>query len=514
MTTREIRPTVLIILDGWGVASDSEGNAITRAFTPYYDEICRRYPRTLLNAAGVHVGLAEGVAGNAELGHMNLGAGRVVKTVFSRIQDAVADGGFFDNSVIRAAIGSAVSRGSKIHLVGLLSDADVHSSMENLYALLRMAKRDGASEAYVHAILDGRDVLPRTADVYTEALEIKIADIGIGKIASLCGRFYAMDSSENWERTARAFTMMVHAEGERASDPVTAVRSSFLRGISDEFISPIVIESSPGVPVATVADGDLVIFFNHRADTMRQLARSIAVPDQGLVTPSAKPRVEAVCLSEYDRAFNLPVAFPPRHERGGLADAFDANSVINFRISETDRFPHVSSFLNCGLEAMSPFEQHIEIPAGDTSNRETEPEMRSFKVTDRLIRKIESDPSAVFIVNYPVPGLIAETGNLDRTIEAAQYIDTCLGGVLEKIREVNGIAVITASHGNAESMLSSNGEPDRLATPNPVPFHIIDESSAGVGLRTGGSLQDVAPTLLGILGIQAPEEMTGRDLRR
>lgn len=511
MTRREIRPTLMIILDGWGVAAANEGNAIAKAFTPFYDEICEKYPWTSIDAAGTSVGLDDGKPSNAELGHMNIGAGRIVRSTYSRIQEAVRNGGFFENEVLKDALTAAIERRAKVHFVGLLSDAEVHSSMDNLYALLRMAKQLGAKDAFVHGILDGRDVLPRTADIYTEALEVKIADIGLGRIATLCGRFYAMDSTDNWDRTARAFTMLVHAEGERASDPVTAIRSSFLRGISDEFISPIIIESEPGVPVTTVSEGDLVIFFNHRADTSRQLVRSVAVPDQGLLT-SAKPNVYAVCLAEYDSAFNLPVAFPPVLEPGCLADAFDANSVTNFRIAESDRFPHISRFFNCGFKAASPFEHYIEIASADSNNRESEPEMKCFKVTDTLLRQMEHDPEAVHIVNFPVPGLVAETGNIERTIEGIQYVDTCLGGILEKLQEVNGVAIITGSHGNAEQMYDRNGNLDRHSTNSLVPLHIIDDSGSITSLRSGGSLQDVAPTLLALIGIDKPAEMTGDDL--
>lgn len=322
-----------------------------------------------------------------------------------------------------------------------------------------------------------------------------------------------MDSSENWERTARAFTMLVHAEGERSLDPVTAVRSSFLRGIGDEFVAPIVIESEPGVPVATVKDGDLVVFFNHRADTMRQLVRSLAVPDQGLVIGSAKPHIEAVCLAEYDRAFNLPVAFPQRPEPNSLSTLLAENSINNYRISESHRITHVTKFLNCGNEFPNPFEQHFEIGSGDATFRESEPELKSFKVTDRLLRGMEKDSKALFIVNLPAPGLVAETGNFERTVEAVQYVDTCLGGILAKTRAMNGVAIVTGSHGNCEDMLLDDGQPNRFATTNPVPLHFIDHSAAEMKLRPEGSLQDVAPTILGMLGIEKPAEMSGSDLR-
>lgn len=514
MTIPIKRPLALIILDGWGFSLDPRGNAIAMAHTPNYDEICSRYPSTNIAASGSAVGLSEGATGSAENGHVNIGAGRVVKTLAAQVADSIGTGTFFENGVLTAAFKKAFDNRSAVHFIGLLSDGDVHSSSDTLFSLLRMAKRSGITDAFVHPILDGRDVPQRTADIYVEALEIKMADIGIGRIATLCGRFYGMDSSENWERTARAFTMLVHAEGERATDPVTAIRSSFLRGISDEFIAPIVIESGPDTPAATVKSGDLVVFFNHRADTMRQLVRSLAVPEPGEVALSVKPQVDVVCLTEYERSFGLPVAFPPPSRSNNLADVFLQHEISNYRISESDRFAHVTRFLNGGGDVPPPTERHVQIPVSTrSSDRESEPEMRSFKIADALIRSIENDASGVFIVNIPAPGLVAETGNLERTIEAVQYVDTCLSGIVDTIREAGGVAVITSTHGNCESMLLANGEPDRSATTNSVPFHIVGNDLNGTRLRADGSLQDVAPTLLGILGIEKPDTMSGSDLR-
>ena len=340
------RPLALIILDGWGISANGDGNALSLAHTPNYDEICARYPRTDLAAAGESVGLAFGSPGCAEAGHLNIGSGRVVQTDIARIAQAVRNGEFARNRVLQPAMAHAAASQKPVHLIGLLSDGGVHSSLENLYALLRMAKSEGVSDVLVHGILDGRDVPPRTADIYVEALEIKMADIGVGRIATLCGRFFAMDSGENWERTARAFTMLVHAEGERASDSLTAIRNSFLRGIADEFIAPIVLEKDTGVPVGTVSDGDVVIFFNHRADTMRQLTRSLAVPDIG--SSPAKPAVDAICMTEYDHSFNLPVAFASETEGNVLGQVLAERKIANYRISGSDRFPHVTDFFNAG----------------------------------------------------------------------------------------------------------------------------------------------------------------------
>lgn len=508
------RPLALIILDGWGFSDDARGNAIAMAHTPNYDEICSRYPSTNIVASGAAVGLPDGLAGNAENGHVNIGAGRVVKTVAAQIADSIDAGSFFENVVLVAAFKKAFDNRSTVHFIGLLSDGDVHSSSETLFSLLRMAKRNGVTDAFVHPILDGRDVPQRTADIYVEALEIKMADIGIGSIATLCGRFYGMDSSENWERTARVFTMLAHAEGERATDPVTAIRSSFLRGISDEFIAPIVIENGTGTPLATVKNGDLVVFFNHRADTMRQLVRSLSVPEPGEAALSVKPKIDVVCLTEYERSFGLPVAFPPPSRSNNLADVFSQHGVNNYRITESDRFAHITIFLNGGTDGAAPNELHLQIPAAArVSDRESEPEMRSFKIADTLIRSVETDANGVFVINIPAPGLVAETGNLERTIEAVQYVDTCLSGIVDCVRNAGGVSIITSTHGNCEQMLSPGDEPNRLATTNLVPFHIVDDELHGIQLRVDGSLQDIAPTILGILGIEKPDSMTGSDLR-
>ncbi|HEX6127058.1 MAG TPA: 2,3-bisphosphoglycerate-independent phosphoglycerate mutase [Pyrinomonadaceae bacterium] len=510
MTTANQRPLALIILDGWGVSSQTEGNAIALAHTPYYDEICSRYPRTSLASAGERVGLAATSPGSAEAGHLNIGAGRVVQTDIAKVAKSVRSGEFARNPVLQPTMAKAAASGKPVHLIGLLSDGGVHSSPENLYALLRMAKQEGVSDVFVHGILDGRDVPPRTADVHVEALEIKMADIGIGKIATLCGRFFAMDSSENWERTARAFTMLVHAEGERARDPLTAIRNSFLRGIGDEFIAPIVIEKDTGVPVATVRNGDVVVFFNHRADTMRQLTRSLAVPEIG--SPSAKPAIDAVCLTEYDHSFDLPVAFAPATEGNVLGQVFANGKIANYRIAGADRFPHVTHFFNAGSDP-SPFEcdSNVELPA--SQHRETEPEMESFKVADRALQYLTTDEPSVFVVNFSASAIAAETGNLQHTIEAVQYVDTCLGGVIERVREAGGVSIVTSSYAGCERMIDATGGPDRFASDNPVPLHIIDDSGTGIQLRSDGSLCDVAPTILGMLGLEKPSEMTGSDLR-
>ncbi len=507
------RPLALIILDGWGYSPKKEGNAIALAHTPCYDEISRKYPKTLLAASGLSVGLPSDAAGSSEVGHLNLGAGRIIQTDVAKIANSIRTGKFFENETLKKAFQKAKAENAAAHFVGLLSDGDIHSSTGNLFALLRFAKNEGIEKIFVHPILDGRDVAPRTADIYVEALEIKLADIGVGKIATLCGRYYAMDKFQNWERTARAYTMLVHSEGERASDAVMAIRNSFLRGIADEFIQPIVLEDDAGAPVGNVRNGDLVVFFNHRPAQMRQLVKSLAVSDGG-ENGAAKPKINVVCLTEYDRAFNLPVAFRQENEDNVLANIFAEKGILNCRLTETEKYTYLTYYFNGGVELEHQCEQRVLVPAPNAKSYERQPESASFKIADKFLRGIEGGENDVFIVNLAATDLVAGTGNLEKTIESAQFVDTCLGSMVEKVRAAGGVSLITSSHGNCEEMADLlTGEPNNAPTQNPVPFHFVDENLNGLQLRKGGALEDVAPTILGILDIEKPEEMTGRDLR-
>jgi len=500
-----------MILDGWGYAPRTDGNAVALAHTPYYDEICRKYPMTTLSASGGNVGLADTEPGNADVGHLNIGTGRIAKTEVARIKDALASGSFFENEVIRRAFAKAKQNDASLHLIGLLSDGGVHSSLENLFALLKFAKNAGLDKVFVHCILDGLDVQPRTADVYVEALEIKLADIGVGTIATLCGRFFAMDSDENWERTARAFTMLVHAEGERTTDAVTAVRNSFLRGISDEFIAPVVIEQAPDIPVATVKNGDLVLFFNHRPDAMRQLARSLCIPEGA---SGAKPAVDTVCLTEYDQAFNLPVAFRQESERNALCEFLAAANVPSVKITEIARYQQLTYLFDGCSDSSHPNEQEVLIPVMNNQAADAYPESQSFRIADKLCRAIETSPNRLFVATLPAAEIMAATGDLQKTVSAIQYLDTCIGGICEKVAEHNGVVLITSTHGNCEEMLyRETGEPNPATTANPVPFHFIDPRSNNVRIQDGGTLADIAPTVLGLFGLEKPDEMTGSDLR-
>ncbi|MGB7202026.1 MAG: 2,3-bisphosphoglycerate-independent phosphoglycerate mutase [Pyrinomonadaceae bacterium] len=503
------RPLALVILDGWGYAPRTEGNAIAIAHTPYYDEICRKYPMTTLVAAGAEVGQPEDAPGNAEVGHLNLGTGRAARTELAKIKEAIASGEFMQNAALDRAFTKVKADEKAVHLIGLLSDGGVHSSMDSLFVLLRYAKKYALENVFVHCILDGLDVQPRTADIYVEALEIKLMEIGVGRIATLCGRYFAMDASENWERTARAFTMLVHAEGERSRDAVTSIRNSFLRGISDEFISPIIVEQEPDIPMTTVKNGDLLVFFNHRPETMRQLVRSLCVPD---AETNAKPEVETVCLTEYDRAFNLPAAFRQEPEKNTLVDVLSQLQIPNIKITEDARLPHLTYFFNGGADTLQQFEEQVVLKTAANAN--LQPESQSFKIVDKFCRDLELTPDGVFVINLPAADLMAETGDLTRTISAIRCIDTCLGGICDAVRSKGGVALVTSSHGNCEEMIHiDSGEPHTVTTANRVPFHLIDDNDRQLKLNVNGALADIAPTILGILGIDKPAEMTGNDLR-
>jgi 2,3-bisphosphoglycerate-independent phosphoglycerate mutase len=504
------KPIALIILDGWGHSARSEGNAIAMAHTPYYDDICARFPMTTLTAAGTRVGQSAESVGNPEVGHLSLGTGRPATSESYRIEDSIRNGSFFENETLNHAFAQAFANGRPVHLVGMLSDAGIHSSIETIFALLRMAKRFGVSDVFIHGILDGVDVPNRTADIYVEALEIKLADIGVGRIATLCGRYFAMDSQGNWERTARAYTMLVHGEGDRADDAVSAIRNSFLRGITDEFTAPIVLESEPGTPVARIREGDTIIYFNHRAESMRQLVRSLSVPD---ALGSAKPTFISVCMTEYDRDFALPAAFRSERSSNGLTEVLASAGIHNIKISQSERFPHITYFFNGGRNTELDREKHILLPTPRSETPDQQPESQSFKIVDSFIQNLGSAPGGMYVVNIPAADLAARTGKIEKTVEAIQFIDTCVGGIVEHVRAAGGVSILTSSHGGCEEMSNLlTGEPQGTATANPVPFHLIADGLNGTQLRSGGSLADVAPTILALFGIEKPAEMTGSDL--
>ena len=507
-------PLALIIIDGWGYSPSRDGNAIALATTPYYDELSENYPHTLLEAHGTRVGLPAGVMGNSEVGHLNIGSGRVIRMDVSLVDHEIATGSFFKNQVLIDAMEGTKRRGKQLHLMGLLSDGQVHSSQEHLYALLRMAKDHGLERVFVHCFLDGRDTPPASASQYVGALQRKMAELGCGQIATMIGRYYAMDRDKRWERTRRAYELLIHAEGEMATDPLVAIKHSYELGVTDEFVAPVVMTGEGGAPVATIQNDDSVIFFNFRPDRARQITRALAVPDFDAFPIPDRPRIEFVCFTMYDTTFQLPVAFPPRHHRNVLAEVFGTICVRNYRMAETEKYAHVTYFFNGGVEKEYPCEQRLLVPSPQVATYDLQPEMSAFKVSDKVLRAIEGRETDVFVINFANPDMVGHTGKLDKTIEACQFVDTCIGWITKGIRQVRGTTIITADHGNAEQMVDLlTGNPHTAHTTNPVPFHLIDESSRGIKLREGGALEDVAPTMLALLGMEKPTDMTGRDLR-
>ncbi len=510
--TKKKGPIALIVIDGWGYSASREGNAIALAETPFYEELSEKYPSTLLEAHGSRVGLPAGVMGNSEVGHLNIGSGRVIRMDVSLVDHEIETGAFFHNKVLIKAMEDA--RGKALHLMGLLSDGQVHSSLTHLYALLKMAKEHALERVYVHCFLDGRDTPPASGATYVATLQRKLLEIGCGEIATVVGRYYAMDRDKRWERTQRAYDLLTKAIGSHANDPIAAIRESYERGVTDEFVEPIAIVRKDLSPVATIKDDDSVIFFNFRPDRARQLTRALTIQDFKEFPVLDRPHVEYVCFTMYDTTFNLPVAFPPRQHHNVLAEVWSNTSVRNYRMAETEKYAHVTYFFNGGVEREYPCEQRLLVPSPKIATYDLQPEMSAFKVTDKVLRGIDEGDTDVFVINFANPDMVGHTGKLDKTIEACQYVDSCLGWITKRVREARGITLITADHGNAEQMIDPvTGSPHTAHTTNPVPFHLIDEESIGVQLRSGGALEDVAPTLLGLLGVEKPAEMTGRDLR-
>jgi 2,3-bisphosphoglycerate-independent phosphoglycerate mutase len=454
--------------------------------------------------------------GNSNVGHLCLGAGRVLRTDVERINYEIASGEFLQNETLNRAMDEAVENNRALHLMGLLSDGLVHSSQEHLYALLSMAHEKGLQRVYVHCFLDGRDTPPMSAYGYVEALQVRCAEIGCGRIATVCGRYYAMDRDRRWERTERAYRMLVRGEGERIIDPVAAVKESYERGLSDEFIEPMVVTRAreEGAPVATISDGDSIIFFNFRADRARQITAALTQPDFADFDATNRPAVRYVCFAEYDRTFALPVAFPKTQPYNILADVFASVGVRNYRMAETEKYAHVTYFFNGGTEREYPHERRLLIPSPKVATYDLAPEMSAFKLTDKILRAIEENETDAFIINFANPDMVGHTGHLGKTIEAVQYVDTCLGWIMRAMRTARGRILITADHGNCEQMIDpTTGQPHTAHTTNLVPFHLVDEAARGLRLREGGALEDVAPTMLGLLGLEKPAEMSGRDLR-
>jgi 2,3-bisphosphoglycerate-independent phosphoglycerate mutase len=505
-------PLLLIILDGFGFSNRVEGNAIALAKTPHFDRWFRDYPNTLMEASGAAVGLLAGQMGNSEVGHLNMGAGRIVRMDISRIDHAIETGDFFRNQALAQAMDSARSGGRALHLMGLVSHGGVHSWQQHLYTLLDMAKRRNVQRVFVHAFLDGRDTAPESGAGYVAELVETMRDLGVGRVASVVGRYYAMDRDKRWDRVEKAYRLLVSGEGVKGSDPVAAIRESYGEGITDEFVKPIAIVDAAGVPVATVGNGDSVIFFNFRADRARQLTHAFNQEDFTGFHRGPRPGVTFVCMTQYDRTFGLPVAFGPEHHNMILADVFAKEGVKNLRVAETEKYAHVTYFFNGGVETQFAGEDRVLVPSQKVATYDLKPEMSAAGITDFVVKALQSREHDVLIINYANADMVGHTGVLDAAIKGVETIDSCLGTVIEQAGKVGGCVIITADHGNAEQMVDpETGEPFTAHTTNPVPLILIDNYKGK--LRSGGSLRDVAPTMLGMLGLAKPDEMTGEDLR-
>jgi 2,3-bisphosphoglycerate-independent phosphoglycerate mutase len=525
------KPIVLTILDGWGYRAQTDNNAIALARKPVYDKLLREYPNTLLHASDHFVGLPDGQMGNSEVGHLNIGAGRVVRMDITRIDALIASGEFFEHPTILEAMRKA--RKTQLHLFGLLSDGGVHSHQEHLYALLKTAKLQGVESVFVHAFMDGRDTLPTSGAAYLAALEQKLREFG-GKLASVSGRYYAMDRDRRWEREKKAFDAMVKgvAEGGAYADPVARMKECYNNGITDEFTMPFVVTDESGRPNGVIRDDDVCIMFNYRADRARQITRVLArnsglSKEAGRELPSWEeldatiPRSEIpsglhyVCMTQYDKNFTLPMIILPESMENLLANLMAQANLRNLRVAETEKYAHVTYFFNGGIEKPFPGEDRILVPSQKVATYDLAPEMSAEGIADTVIKAVNDRAFDVVVVNFANADMVGHSGRLEPTIRAVETVDTCLGRIYQAMKQRGGGAwLITADHGNAEMMVDpGTGGPHTAHTTNPVPFIYVAGDADDFALRPGGSLRDISPTMLELLGVGQPTQMTGGDLR-
>lgn len=503
------KPLLLMILDGWGINPNTAHNAVALAKTPNLTKLLSDYPHARILTSGMAVGLPDGQMGNSEVGHLNLGAGRVVYQELTRVTKSILDGDFFTNPVLQGCIAKVKASGGRLHLSGLISDGGVHSHNTHLYALLELARREGVREVFVHCLLDGRDTPPQSGIDYLAQLEAEISRIGVGKIATVMGRYYAMDRDNRWDRVEMAFNAMVCGEGELRSSAKEALEQSYADGLHDEFVLPVVI-----APNATLNDGDGFIFFNFRSDRAREITRAIALDDFDGFARRKKPKLAGyVCLTEYDATFGLPIAFASTELGNILGGVLADAGLKQLRIAETEKYAHVTFFFNGGAETPFPGEDRALIPSPkEVATYDLKPEMSAVQVTDKLLKLLEQDQYDVIILNFANCDMVGHTGVETAAIKAVETVDGCVGRIIAKVREKGGAALITADHGNAEQMADENGEPFTAHTTNPVWLVLVDDSRKDVTLREGGRLADVAPTMLKMLGLPQPQEMTGESL--
>lgn len=508
-------PLALIILDGWGLRSDKTDNGIEQANKPNFDRYWDSYPHTAIDASGPAVGLPAGIMGNSEVGHMNLGAGRIVFTGLSQVYQAIEDGSFFTNPALLKAVTLAKQNNTALHLMGLLSDGAVHSHQDHLYALLELAKKEGLQKVFVHCFMDGRDTPPSDGVHYIEALEKKMAEIGIGKIASVSGRFYAMDRDKRWDRVQQACDVLVGKTSGGIATATELIKKSYTAEITDEFVKPTSILSATGNPLGPLQDGDAVIFFNFRADRAREISRALTQSDFKDFDKTGYPQLGAyVCMAPYDESLHLPVAFEPKLPKRVLGEILSENGLRQLRIAETEKYAHVTYFFSGGREEVFKGEERVLVPSPrEVATYDLKPEMSAPKVADELCARIEKGSVDVVIANFANTDMVGHTANPRAIVKAVETVDACLGKVVELVLSKNGVAVITADHGNAEQMKDAQGNPHTAHTTNLVPFIVVSEKFKTATLQvSGGRLCDVAPTLLEILQIQKPSEMTGSSL--
>lgn len=505
---------LLLIMDGYGLNSHKEGNAIAQAKKPNVDRLFKIYPYTTLGASGLDVGLPEGQMGNSEVGHLNLGAGRIVYQEITRIDKSIQDKTFFENSVLIEAMGQVKKRGSSLHLLGLVSDGCVHSSLNHLYALLRMAKGEGVEKVLVHAFLDGRDTSPTSGAGFIQQLLDKFKEYGIGRLATVAGRYYAMDRDKRWERVQKAYKAMVHGEGEQTTDIITAIKESYNNKITDEFVIPIVVGDNKNQPTGRIEKNDVGIFFNFRADRARELSYALTDKAFNAFSTPDNMTIDLVNLTLYDEKLKTKVAFPPIRMTNILGEVLSKEGKKQLRIAETEKYAHVTFFFNGGEEKSFDGEDRVLIPSPKVPTYDLKPEMSAYEVTERVIKEIKSEKYDFCVLNYANPDMVGHTGVLSAAVKAIEAVDTCVGEVITAVKEVKGIAMVTADHGNAERMIDlEGGESFTAHTTNRVPFALIMDDFKG-SLRSEGRLADVAPTILYLMNVKKPKEMEGVNLIR
>ena len=507
------QPVALIILDGWGMAQAGPGNAISQARTPVFDHLLEESPWTMLGASAHDVGLPAGQMGNSEVGHANIGAGRIVYQDLTRISRAIEDGSLAHNEALKKAFLAAAGKERALHLLGLLSDGGVHSHQEHLEALLQLAVKWGIERVYVHAFLDGRDTPPSSGITYVRRLEAFLTKLGCGRIASLGGRFYGMDRDQRWDRVERHWRMLVLGEGECFPEASSALEKSYDCQVYDEFVEPFMI-SDGEQELPLIRSGDGVIFFNFRSDRAREITMALTEDDfSGFQRPCFPKPGAYVCMSEYDKNFGLPVAFPPETLPDGLGQVIADRGLRQLRIAETEKYAHVTFFFNGGREEPFPGEERCLVPSPqEVKTYDLKPEMSACAVAQELIQRLDKNFYDLIVLNFANCDMVGHTGVLPATVKACETVDNCLGMILKKFKEKGIVAMITADHGNAEFLLDSDGQPVTAHSTNPVPLVLFGRETSGYRLRKGGILADIAPTLLQLMGLEKPVAMTGNSL--